>query len=68
MKGNNRMWLRIILFYVTLISQFSKRTMKLCKKKRDLRGSVIIIGDLESASEEIAEEFAKSIEQSAAAL
>lgn len=54
--------------YAALISQLSKLTKKDPEKKLNLMGSVIILGDLESASKRIAEEFEKSIERSAANL
>jgi prevent-host-death family protein len=55
-------------YYAALVAQLSKLTQNSFKKQVDLRGSVTIVGDLEAASKEIAEEFAKSIERSSAKL
>ena len=54
--------------YTALISQLAKLAQKTPPKKPDLMGSVIIVGDLEEASKEIAREFEKAIERSAANL
>ncbi len=54
--------------YAALVSQLAKFIKQSLKKKVDLMGSVIIVGDLEAASKEIAEEFEKAIERSAASL
>jgi PHD/YefM family antitoxin component YafN of YafNO toxin-antitoxin module len=55
--------------YVSLISQLSKLIQKTATKdKVDLMGSVVIVGDLDAASKEIAEEFANAMNRSAANL
>ncbi len=54
--------------YAALVSQLAKLTKKTARNKPDLRGSVIIVGDLESASKEMAKEFEEAIERSAANL
>lgn len=54
--------------YAALVSQLSKLTGKVPRRKLDLRGSVVILGDIEAGSRKIAEDFQKAIERSAASL
>lgn len=54
--------------YVTLISQLSKLTKKAPRKKPDLMGSVIIVGDLDAAGKRISEKVRQAIKRSAAEL
>jgi PHD/YefM family antitoxin component YafN of YafNO toxin-antitoxin module len=51
--------------YVSLILKLSTLTAPLQKKRFSLAGSVTILGDLESGSKAIAEDFEKAIERSA---
>lgn len=54
--------------YAALISQLSKLTEKLPNRALELVGSVVILGDLDEASREIADEFKQAYERSAAEL